>query len=836
MTRRRIAVVSSCCPPLPGHPVTGGGLRTEQLVATLRSEKHAVVLVIEAAALPDDAPSDWRSFGDGELAQVLRDIKPQVIVLEQWALAERLGDPVDGGAPDVPLVIDLHGSLILENLYRRGSADLTMDGKAKLEALRRADLLLTPAAAQLHHFASWATLAGFDPRELPLALLPLATTTLGEPRAEAAPALRMVYGGARWPWIDSLAWLETAATVAEANKGARLDVFTYEPPRHGLPFEEDLGSWPDVDDVLKGRTPRGVKLHGKAAHAEFVGFLGSEATVALDLWESNPERMLASTTRTVEFLAAGLPVVTVTGAAWAEELVQSGAGWTIAPGDQEGLRTLLEGLVADPARIAAASQAALALAGRRADLASSGRALLDFAQKPSRPPRAPRSIVEAIVHIRQTHLDETLRSMEQAHRDEHASIIAGHKSETAERRMAHQTEIEELREAHQAEVASLRGSADAHVEKLTARHDTLTEAARLNQQQMLDRMDAQHREASSEQLERQVEAAGGHRAEVARLTVERRAEMEEAAEQHQTELDAQRASGAEAVAGLRADLDAALRAAAERAEETRVRTEELAEKHQVAQEALRLRLEAKIAERQEELDSVRSEAADAAEAARIGADALAETHQGALETLQGKLEAKIAERQEELDSVRSEAADAAEAARVGADALAETHQGALEALRVRFEGMMEERQAGLDGAREELAHRDQALRVMTESRDELQGRWKSDRAQDKEARSKLEVELRAQLTSREQELRNEAAQRLADLRADLEGQLEAMSARKIVRLADSVQGALRGDGSDDMKLPRAGVAARIAGETGRVLPAVRLARLWAEHALDREHD
>lgn len=721
--------------------MTGGGLRTEQLIATLRTAKHSVIPVIEAAAVPSEAAGDWRTFGEGELAAVLRDIKPQIIVLEQWALASRLGDPADGGAPDVPLVIDLHGSLLLENVYRRGTTDLTLDGKTKLEALRRADLLVTPAPAQIHHFASWATLAGFDARELPLALLPLATTRVAKARSSKKPALKMVYGGARWPWIDSLLWLETAAGVAQSHKGARLDVFTYDPPRHGLPFEEDLGTWPDVDAALKGRTRKGVKLHGKTEHADFVDFLESEATVALDLWEPNPERMLASTTRTVEFLAAGLPVITTRGASWSEELVQAGAGWTVASGDHAELTALLEDLVAHPERIAEASRAALALASSRADLASSGAALLAFADTPSRPPRAPRSVVEAIVHVRQTHLDETLRSLEGAHRDEHATIVASHKAETAELRDRHGEEVEQLRAAHQAEVAELRADADARMEKATKRHDEQSETLLAHQQEVLERADAQHREVAARQEALMEEATASHRSEVTRIGAERRAEMEEVRERHQEELRALRSSAQEEVAALQDRLDAALAEASSLAEATRLRTEELA--------------------------------------------------------LKQKLE--------------------------------------LEELRLRLEGLVAERQSELDGVRETLAERDQALRVMTEARDELKGRWTSDRAQDKEARTKLEVELRAEMTAREQQQRTQAAAELEALRAELTGQLEAMGARKVVRLADSVQGALRGEG-EGPRVPGAGVAARILGETGRIVPAARLAKLWTEHALDREHD
>jgi len=642
MTRRRVAVVSSCAPPLDGHPVTGGGLRTAQLVATLRADKHSVTTLIEAGALPADAPDGLIPFEHATLTDQLRAAKPQVIVLEQWALAAALGDPAADGAPDVPLVIDLHGSLLLENVYRRGTLDVVLDGKTKLDALRRADLLLVPAAAQLHHFASWATLAGFDPRELPLALLPLATpAAVPTPRTDPKPPLRLVYGGARWPWIDSLDALRVAAEVVRDTAHARLDVFTYEPPRHGLPFEEDLGTWPEVDDVLRG-PGRKVTAHGRTPHDAWLAFIQEDATVALDLWTPNPERMLASTTRTIEFLAAGLPVITRSGACWAEELVATGAGWTVDSDDD--LRVLLADLSAHPKRVAAASWEATELARRRADHAATGAALLEFVQSPHRPPRSPATLVDAIVAVRQAHLDETLRSHDAAHADEHARLVAAHRAQT-----------EALRERHAAEVAELRA---------------------------------------------------GRQAELAEVRAERKAEVAQLAVEHREELR-------------------------------------------------------------------RRDAAAKAEADRV---------------------------------------------RAANDA--------------RFEAQAEAHRQELVAQHAALAARDQELREAVEARDTWHGRWKADRATEKEERVRRQVESQAAMTAREAALRAESERQLSALRtqleaereavrAELQARIDAFEARRVVRLADSVSGAFAG--------PK-----RAPG--GRITPATRLAKLWVEHALDREHD
>ena len=853
MTRRRVVVVSSCAPPLPGHPVTGGGLRTAQLIATLRSARHSVVTLIERGALPSGAPKDLVPFELETLGKQLRKAKPSVIVLEQWALASWLGDPAAGGAPDVPLVIDLHGSLMLENVYRRGTLDVVLDGKTKLEALRRADLLLTPAAAQLHHFGSWAALAGFDPRELPLALLPLASpTAVAAARQGEDPRLRMVYGGARWPWIDSLAALQAAADVVKGTKSSRLDVFTYEPPRHGLPFEEDLGSWADVDAALAGRGKR-IRSHGRTEHAAWLAFLMETATVALDLWEPNPERMLAATTRTIEFLAAGLPVVTVAGACWAEELVATGAGWAVpaGPGFRDALTELLTGLADDPARIAAASRAATALAAGRADPQVTGRALLDFVGQPTRPPRAERSVVEAIVEVRQAHLDETLRSQAAAHADEHARLVADHRAETATLRERHAAEVSELRATMQAELSAARVERKQEIEALSAEHRAELERREATlRAELAARADAEQvraRELRSEHRAEVETIAAAQRQEIAALREAERARSDEQRGEHRVEIESIIAAQREEVAALR--------------EAERARSDEQRAEHQSEVEAItvaqRAELEALREAEQRRADQQRAEH-------RAEIEAVASAHQvqlGAM-TAEARLEREraAADADERLRKASDEArrvieandarfAQAAAAAEERAEAQSVAHQGAMDALRERLEGQLaarqaelERRQVAFDAARAEhvaeidaeraaQAAKSEELRAAVEARDTWQGRWKVDRDTEKQDRTRREVELRAQLIAREEELRAEAAAQLAEerarlqaeaaaelegLRSALQGQLDAMAARKVVRLADG--------------------AAKALGQTGRVLPATRLAKLWFEHALDRERD
>lgn len=600
--KRRVLILSTCAPPLPGHPVTGGGLRTAQLVRTVEQAGHAATLMVERAALPDDAPARLLddSFTLDSLAAKVAEARPGVIVIEQWGLAPLLGEV------QAPIVIDLHGSLLLENVFRRGGIELVLDAGTKIESLRRADLLLTPAPAQLHHFASWATVAGFDPRELPLALLPLA---LPEPPPRARrgnpDALRLVYGGARWPWIDSLGFLRAAGDVVAAADGATLDLFLYEPPRHGLSFDAELGTWGELDAALGGREAAGVTVYGRGDHAAYRAFLSEQATVALDLWAVNPERMLAATTRTVEFLWAGLPVITVEGAAWAEELLASGAGWTVPPGDDGALRELLVDLREHPAKVGKASRAATKLIAERHSVRAAGEALAAFLARPHRPPRAPRSLVEAMVAVREEHLQVELDTLRQSHEAAHDRMVAAHAAEVAEQRALHAARVEALSTEHREQVDRLTGEHRDQVAEQRTTQDERVAALTREHREATERITADHRAeiaAAVRQVQDRLVAAG--EGERARLVEAHRAEVERLREAQAAELAQVAGAGREEVRRLQAERQEEL---ARVVAEQDARTRELMTARQAEQDAEVQRFTGMVNERQAQLEQLREE-------------------------------------------------------------------------------------------------------------------------------------------------------------------------------------------------------------------------------------
>ncbi|MCH8332928.1 hypothetical protein IIC65_03260, partial [Candidatus Sumerlaeota bacterium] len=183
-------------------------------------------------------------------------------------------------------------------------------------------------------------------------------------RPDPAPApprgTRFIYGGFFLPWQDISATLNVVMEELEAaGKGELIFVGGAHPH-----LDVSGGSFEELADRLSHH-PR-VKFHGPMSYGDYMGLL-REGGIALDLMARNPERELAFTTRTVQFMACGLPVIHDNYSELGEMIERRGAGWTLDPEDREGLRALVRGLLGGEVDPTDRGAAALAFAGEELD-------------------------------------------------------------------------------------------------------------------------------------------------------------------------------------------------------------------------------------------------------------------------------------------------------------------------------------------------------------------------------------------------------------------------------------------------------------------------------------
>jgi len=324
-----------------------------------------------------EAFEDLREFAfePSTLNTTILKAEPDLLLMEQWGLATHLDDT------SLPVVVDLHGSLILENAFRQHRS-LTSNAAAKLKSLRKADLVLCPGYRQRAYFMAWMLMSGSDPTDLPVEVVPVSMPPdMPERTADYDGPLSLVYGGQLWPWIHSGPSLQAAVEVLEETGAGTLDLFVKEPAK------VDLLPYDDSTRIPSARLPERVtgsevvRQEGLIAHEEMVARYAG-AHLAVDLYGWNSERELAFTTRTVEYLWCGLPVIYGDYGELASLIREYEAGWTVDPDDTDAVKAVVREAVGDREELQRRSENARRLVRERLSQDTTIEPLERFVQDP----------------------------------------------------------------------------------------------------------------------------------------------------------------------------------------------------------------------------------------------------------------------------------------------------------------------------------------------------------------------------------------------------------------------------------------------------------------------
>jgi glycosyltransferase involved in cell wall biosynthesis len=342
----RVLVLSGDILPYPGFPTTGAGLRAWGLAKGLESRGHAVLLAMSRSSIKktDPIPKEITPFLyiTEELQSFIRSHIPDIVILQHWWLANYLNDPLE-----MPLVIDLHGPLLLETQFQNNPAleKLRYD---KITALHKADFFTCAGEKQRYYFQAWLLLAGFDLRQDIIKSVPVSLSP-ELPQHKSQGEFAFVYGGVFLPWQDPVLGLTTLVECLERKQIGILKFFGGKHPVVAVP----TGRFEKLIKQLQQSSR--VKIHQTIPRDQLIREY-CQAYVAIDLMQRNAERELAFTTRTVEYLWCGLPVIYNNYAELAEYIRVYDAGWTIDPQDQEAIRNTIEEILDSPELIAERSR------------------------------------------------------------------------------------------------------------------------------------------------------------------------------------------------------------------------------------------------------------------------------------------------------------------------------------------------------------------------------------------------------------------------------------------------------------------------------------------------
>ena len=350
----RVLVLATEIVPLPGLPTNGGGLRGWSLARGLAAAGLDVTLVFPREPLdalaPDLDPATVaaaraQTFSWADPGAAIREHAPDMVVCCSWFLAAQLGP-----CP-VPLAVDLAGPILLEFLYQ-DRAKAREFAALKPRGLALADFVTCAGERQRAYFYPWLALAGFDQDDLtarvatvPISVAPDAEANTAAPD-NAEPSI--LCAGVVLPWQDPLVPLRATLETLERRERGTLDLFLYAHPEHSR------GAWwmEWVRDEA-ARRPR-LRLHPERQrpYAELLGEY-RRADLAFDLFARNPERELAFNTRTVDYLACGLPPLYNDYAELAGPIARYEAGYVVDPLDAAAVGAAVGAALDDPAGLAA---------------------------------------------------------------------------------------------------------------------------------------------------------------------------------------------------------------------------------------------------------------------------------------------------------------------------------------------------------------------------------------------------------------------------------------------------------------------------------------------------
>jgi glycosyltransferase involved in cell wall biosynthesis len=378
--KRRILVVTG---DSIGRKLAGPGIRAWNICRTL-AEEHDVRLV--STATVEDIPAPF------ELAAVSRRKPGEMAVHEQWAdviIAQGhvlLLFPVLAATQKI-LVVDIYDPMHLEQLEQARQKPFEQWVRQVADAsdvlnhqLQLGDFFVCASERQrffwLGQLASLGRVNAYtyerdnDLRTL-IDIVPFGLSD--EPPVHVRPALRgvvpgigeddkiIVWGGGLYNWFDPETLIRAVADLAESRPDVRLFFMGTAHPNPNVPEMDIVQRCRTLADEL-GVTGRNVFFNDS-----WVGFDDRanyllEADAGVSTHYQHVETTFSFRTRILDYLWAGLPIVTTDGDSFAELVAERGLGEVVPERDVPALVAALDRALYDPDAASRARKAVAATA------------------------------------------------------------------------------------------------------------------------------------------------------------------------------------------------------------------------------------------------------------------------------------------------------------------------------------------------------------------------------------------------------------------------------------------------------------------------------------------
>ncbi len=335
-----ILIITTELPIISGAPAGGRGTRITVIAEILKEKGHIVTISVAAENIeflqnkfnlniPDEFIENQHNYFYDE---IIKKINPDVIFFSPWIILKNFTNITL--LKKIPVVVDLCGSLLLENIYEKIEDDMNFLTE-KIFSLNKADFFCVANQRQKYYLYSILMLSGIDIKQNPFCLLPICAKKASDELSKFSFPPKIISGGVFWRWHEYGEMLDTIAVYVEKN-GGTFDIYSgkfiykkYEP----------------LELLKKNYT--NTTIHRLINYTNLPEiFLNANAV--FDAYLLNPERELAMTTRTIDYLSSGLPVIYSDGMYLSDFIKKYDAGWIINPKSTKDLIKVLDNIYSSP--------------------------------------------------------------------------------------------------------------------------------------------------------------------------------------------------------------------------------------------------------------------------------------------------------------------------------------------------------------------------------------------------------------------------------------------------------------------------------------------------------
>ena len=356
MTRRKLLAVTTSPLPYPGNITDGPGYRMWNLLRGLAADHDVHILSLYESfhrgqhGLPpitaEGIPIERLDASPKDVGRRIREWDPDVLYAP-WSAAVFLGR----ANRDLPTLLDYVGPGLLEEFVKDGRVPVSLL-HLQLESFWAGDRFLTTTTRERYYLIgllaasrrlSTEDFSRLDPLVHVVRMTPPPEPAAAPPRLpRRADELVVLLAGAFLPWYDYARVTAALRAIGKRGRGGLRFLVIGGNPR-SAPTESA------VRKIFEPFQAQGlVELFNLVPFEERAGFYAS-ADIGLLIPPASVEDDLSARTRVVDYLWAGLPLVTPGRDEYSGLALEAGAAFGY---DGDGLGDLLGGLAANRARVA----------------------------------------------------------------------------------------------------------------------------------------------------------------------------------------------------------------------------------------------------------------------------------------------------------------------------------------------------------------------------------------------------------------------------------------------------------------------------------------------------